>query len=307
MGKLQQHLNAMTEGDALRNLIGACERLSARITPDTVAGYLEAVTKTEALVEQLHGAGRDVRAEMARLESIQDSASSRASVIVKAAGGSAAYAALRAKLGGDPQSPVWQLDARVAEARARAWRSLAILAAVVLLIGALGYFFRGTLFPPDPAGDAIRAAQRAYLEIGPQAAVKEIDIGLSKVPTDTQLLIWKGAWLQELGDPAADAVYAQARDRIGEREFLLERSMINIQRGQADQIVADTTILITANPNSAEAYFLRASGFQLKGDKASALQDLEKAAALAEVQDNPTLLATARVRIGELLQSGVGQ
>ena len=307
MGKLQQHLNAMTEGDALRNLMSACERLSARVTHDTVVEYLETVTKTEALIEQLHGAGRDVRAEMARLEGIQDSANSRAGAIVKATGGSAAYAALRTKLGGDAQSPVWQLDARVAEARARAWRSVAISVAVVLLIGALGYVFRATLFPPDPAGDAIRAAQRAYLEVGPQAAVKEIDIGLMKVSTDTQLLIWKGSWLQELGNPAADAFFAQARERIGEKEFLLERSMINIQRGQADQIVTDTTTLITANPNNAEAYFLRASGFQLKGDKASALEDLEKAAALAEAQDNPTLLATARVRIGELLQSGSAQ
>ncbi len=307
MGKLQQHLNALTEGDALRNLMSACERLSARITNDTVVDYLETITKTEALIEQLHGAGRDVRAEIARLESIQDGASSRASAIVKAAGGSAAYAALRAKLGGDAQSPVWQLDARVAEARARAWRSFAMTVGVVLLIGALGYVFRATLFPPDPAGDAIRAAQRAYATGGPQAAVKEIDIGLTQVPTDTQLLIWKGAWLEELGNPAANAVFAQARERVGESEFLLERSMINIQRGQADQIVTDTTTLITTNPNSAEAYFLRANGFQLKGDKASALEDLEKAAALAEAQDNPTLLATARVRIGELLQSGIGQ
>jgi len=39
--------------------------LIARITNDTVVDYLETVTETEALIEKLHSAGRDVRAEIA--------------------------------------------------------------------------------------------------------------------------------------------------------------------------------------------------------------------------------------------------
>ena len=52
----------------------------------------------------------------------------------------------------------------------------------------------------------------------------------------------------------------------------------------------------------AEAYYLRASGYELKNDLKAAVADLEKCASLAEAQNNESLFATTRIRLGNLMQ-----
>jgi tetratricopeptide (TPR) repeat protein len=75
--------------------------------------------------------------------------------------------------------------------------------------------------------------------------------------------------------------------------------------GNFEQVITDTTRLINAYPDLAEAYFIRASGHESRNDSAQAIQDLEQAARIAEAAGNDTLYATARVRLGMLMQNAV--
>jgi tetratricopeptide (TPR) repeat protein len=88
-----------------------------------------------------------------------------------------------------------------------------------------------------------------------------------------------------------------------EKDFVLEKSQVNLMLGNYEQVISDTTRLINAYPDLAEAYFIRASGHESRNDNAQAIQDLEEAARIAEASGNDTLYATARVRLGMLMQN----
>jgi tetratricopeptide (TPR) repeat protein len=77
--------------------------------------------------------------------------------------------------------------------------------------------------------------------------------------------------------------------------------------GNYQQVLTDTAELLAAQPNSAEAHFMRASAHEGRNDIDLAIQDLEEASRLAQAAGNDTLYATARVRLGMLMQNSAGQ
>lgn len=303
MGKLQQVLSQLNEADALRELLRQSERTLAEVTPASAPELLTDVEDAHQLLERLRKSGADMRPEQGRLSTLDERLVRNASKIVKALGGPAPFAALRQQINPTSTEPRWHLDDILADARRQRIRGVLTGLAVVAVLLFAAWLARDFLLPPDPAGDAVNAAQRALQSNDMPQALAELNLGLTKVPTSTQLLLWRGVLLEKQSDPAAEASYNEARTLMNENEFLLERSQVYLMLGEYQRTVNDMDTLIAKSPESAEAYYMRGGAYESLGKKANALDDLNKAASLAEAQGNDALFATTKVRLGMLMQS----
>lgn len=303
MGKLQQDVGILNEGDALRARIAECEKALVSVTPQNVRALLSNVAEAHRLLDDLRASGADVRAEAARLQSVEERMIRQAKPIVAAAGGDEAFVALRRSLSPDVQAPWWALEEVVAANRRRRLKQLAAGLVVLAVIGVIGFLLRGVLFPPNPVGDALFAVQAALRDGDAARALQAIERGLEAAPANPTLLVWQGALLERQNDPAAVAAFEAARAALGEKDFLVEKAQAYLMLGENDRVIADMTRLIETEPDPAEAYFIRATAYENKNQLWQAIQDLEATAQIAQRTGNDTLFATARVRMGVLMQS----
>jgi hypothetical protein len=291
---------------AIREPLDHCERLLATAPRCDVSQLLASAQRAFDQIDVLERGGLDVRAERERLRSIEGRIVAKASPLVKALGGVGAFRALRAKHGAASTSPIWTLDAVVARQRQTLWARIAAVIGAFIALGALAYVFRDTLLPPDPVGDALFAAARALDQNDKPGALAQIELGLAQVPTDTQLIVWRGVLMRDLGDPAADAAFQQAEQLSGRLSMLIERAGVHSQLRRGDAVLADAAEAATIAPDAPEVYLFQANGHELKGDRAAALASLERCATLAEAQGNTTLNGVARVRIAQMMSQGGG-
>jgi tetratricopeptide (TPR) repeat protein len=306
MGKLQQQPGNLNESDALRALLHGCERAFANLKVASASEVQELLADVEVAhqrLERLHNLGADVRPERARLETMDDRLVKQAQPIVSALGGASRFAALRQQLNPTSTEARWHLDEVLADARRRTLQRIGLSAAALFAVVFAVWLARPILFPPDPAGDAINAAQRALAEGDQVAALSAITTTLVQMPTSTQLLIWQGVLMEVAGDAGATASYDKARALMPERDFLLERAQVYYGFSQFAKVVTDMDVLLAKQPESAEAYYIRGGAYEGLGDKVRAIEDITKASDIAQAQGNDALYATARVRLGMLLQS----
>jgi hypothetical protein len=292
MGKLQQSSVPLNEADGMRALLATCERDIASPTPANVRGLFEMLAAVEFTMAKLESFGTDLRPEASRLESLHDRIAHDATKMVKLLGGVGAYVAVRQSLQPATDGPAWQLDRMLAAQRTQRLRTFLVTCVTLAVLSGAFWWFRDTLLPPDPIGDIADAAQRTLLEGGSaQAALAQIDAGRSVL-------------LDDVDAGKSREAAAQAAAQIGERQFLLERATLNVQIDRPAAVIADANALIALDPQIPEAYYLRASGHELRNENSEAIADLEKCAALAEAQENATLFANARIRLGNLMQRG---
>jgi hypothetical protein len=305
MGKLQQSSVPLNEADGMRALLATCERDIASPTPANVRGLFEMLAAVEFTTAKLESFGTDLRPEASRLESLHDRIAHDATKMVKLLGGVGAYVAMRQSLQPATDGPAWQLDRMLAAQRTQRLRTFLVTCVTLAVLSGAFWWFRDTLLPPDPIGDIADAAQRTLLEGGSaQAALAQIDAGLTLSPTSPLLLTWRSVLLDDVDAGKSREAAAQAAAQIGERQFLLERATLNVQIDRPAAVIADANALIALDPQIPEAYYLRASGHELRNENSAAIADLEKCAALAEAQGNATLFANARIRLGNLMQRG---
>ncbi|GIV85792.1 MAG: hypothetical protein KatS3mg052_2799 [Candidatus Roseilinea sp.] len=303
MSKLQQEVGILNQGDVLRAWIAESEKALVAITPENVRALLTHVAQAHRLLDELRASGADMRAEEARLRSVEERLIKQAKPIVAAAGGERSFVALRRAIAPDLQAPWWALEEVVAAHRRRRLKQFAAGLAIVAAIGVVGFLLRDVLFPPNPVGDALFAAQAALGEGDVARASQAIERGLEAAPSNPTLLVWKGALLERQNDPANAAAFESARAILGERDFLIERAQVYLMLGEHDRVIADMTRLIATEPDAAEAYLTRATAYENVNQLGRAIQDLEAAAEIAQRTGNDTLFATARVRLGVLMQS----
>ena len=203
MGKLQQETGMLNEADELREMIADAENKVASLSAANARELMTLTTKAHRLISQLAEAGSDVRPEASRLDTVQQRILKQARLIVDGVGGEQAFVALRTQLNPGAHEDWWQLDAVLAAQRARRLKQVAAVAASVALVIALGFAFRNVLFPPDPVGDAVNAAQRALQSGDPAAAQSALELGLTQFPTDSTLLLWQASVLELRNDPRA--------------------------------------------------------------------------------------------------------
>ena len=302
MSKLQQPTGILNEGDQLRAHLAECERALASLDAQRAQALLRNAAEAHRLLDKLRAAGADVRAEAARWQTVTERMVKDAERIVNAAGGTRSFVALRSQVAPQLDEPWWALEAIVAARRRRLIRQAIAGFAILAAIGLVGFLLRDVLFPPNPVGDAIFAAQSALQQGDVSRALQAIEEGLQAAPNHPTLLTWKGTLLDARNDPAATAILAAARAGMGERDYLLERSQVNLLLGRYERVVADMTYAIERFADPADAYMMRATALEQQGNLPRAIRDLEAAAAIAERIGNDALFATARVRMGMLLQ-----
>lgn len=307
MGKLQQDVGILNENDVLRQMIGETEKLMVSITSASAPAVMRQNTEAHALLDRLAAGGADMRAERSRLDTIDDRILKFSKEIVKAVGGPANFAALRNEASGTySNARWWRLDDEVAAANRSRMTKIGIGVGALAVVLLLGFLLRGVLFPPDPVGDAIFGMQAGLRDNDMPRALSALDAGLTKVPTSTTLLAWQGLLLERMNDPRSEQSFAKGFEVAGEERFLLERAQVAVQMGDNDRAIADTTRALELNPNSAEAYYIRSSGFEGREELQRALEDLDKTSELAQASGNDTLYATARIRAGTLMQRVMG-
>jgi tetratricopeptide (TPR) repeat protein len=309
MGKLSQEIGVLNEADELRALIDDCEKALAALGPDSARRLMLDADAAHRRLEQLVAEGADLRGEAARLGTIDERIVRSARPIVQSLGGTAELAALRQQIAPGTDARWWLLDHELDLRRQRLLRQIGTIVVVVAIVILAGYLARPILFPSDPVGDAVNAATRALESNSIPGAIAAIDSGLAKIPTSTELLIWKGILLEKSGNQqAGTASYQQALAHAeSDRDFYLQRAIVSVRLGDYARVVTDTTTVIQKYPDAADAYYVRASGYDGLGERTEAIADLEKCADLAQASGNDALFAQARVRMGTLMQGGVGQ
>ncbi|MCS7088643.1 MAG: hypothetical protein NZL91_08110 [Thermoflexales bacterium] len=307
MGKLQQNIGALNEGDRLREALSRCEVALVTLTPEHARQLLADLAEAERIIAALQATGADVRAEQLRLETIRTRLLSRARPFVQALGGVRAYRELRAQAAPlTPTLPWWRLDDVLAEQRRARWKRAAGALVVIAIFAGIIYALREVLFPPNPAADAIAAAQRALQEGDANAALAAIEAGLAQAPNHPQLLIWRGV-LVETQDPTAAAdAFARAQVQLGADDFHIERAQVRLIMGEAAHAEAELSELIARNPELPVAYLVRAAAYEAQRRYDLAARDLERAAEVAQRLGDDIAFATARVRLGLLLQAQSG-
>ena len=307
MGKLQQGSAPLNIADEMRRFIASGEIGLSSISPDNVRQILSELEQANDLIAALSEAGTDVRPEAERLNSLEQRSIKQAAKIIKAFGGQQAYSAFRREY--QPQTPEhrrgwWSLDQVVAAQRQRTLKQLGTIAAVLVVLAGLGYVFRDTLFPDDPIGRAVAAAERHVRDAQPEQANAVIQAGLTLSPTNPLLLIWQGALDTLSGNVSqAEAAFTQAKAQVTPQQFLYERTQIYIRMTLLDRALEDANKLIDIAPTMAEAYYQRATVHEYLRDRRKALEDLQKCEEIARASNNDVMVATVRVRMGMLLQS----
>lgn len=276
------------------------------LSSDTVKQLLTDLQAAHDLAARLQADGADVRGEESRLDTIDERIVKSARNIVKYLGGRQGLIALRNQLAPGTTERWWLLDRELDVARSRLVRQLAVIAAVIVIIIVAGYIARPVLFPPDPVGDAEAAASRELQQNNVPRALQSIDSALVNLPTNTELLIWKGVLLKTSGDiTASQQTYEQAMRAAGsDKEFYLVRALTYVRLGDSASVITDTTTIIQKYPDYAEAYYVRATGYEGVGNRNAAIADLDKCSTLAQATGDDTLFAQSRIRLATLLQAG---
>ncbi len=304
MGKLQQQLGHLNDNDVLRELISASEKALANLDAQSAHDLFVNTEDAHHLMARLVTAKSDVRAEETRLQTIEERIVKNAKKIVGLLGGTSGYQTLRQQLAATSTDARWNLDDTLAQAQRALLQRLGIALAIFAVILGAAYLARGILFPPNPAGDAISAAQQALTNNGSiPDAISAINTGLTKVPTDTQLLLWQGVLQEKQSAGSGQAAFDKVRGQVSERDFFLERAQVFYLLAEPQRSLDDINALLAKQPDLPEAYYVRAGAQESLGHRDLAIEDLNRCADLAQAQGNDTLVATARVRLGMLMQS----
>jgi tetratricopeptide (TPR) repeat protein len=305
MGKLTQGSVALNESDELRDYIYESEKSLVRIEPESARHLMISANEAHRVYRTLEADGVDVRAEAARLNGVDERIRREARPIVKALGGREALVALRQQVAPVAPELFWMLDQELDQRKQALIKRLVYTGIGLVVFLIVAAITKPIWLPPNPANDAEVAATRALADNNLPGALAAIQDGLKITPTNSELLIWQGYFYDKQGDAAASAQsYDQAKAQFpSEVDFLVNRALVLVRFGEYDKVVDDTNKAIALNPNSAEAYYLRASGWEGTGDRVKAMADLNTCADLANAQGNDALYATAKVRLGNLMQA----
>lgn len=306
MGKLSQDAGPINQSGRLRELIDQSEKALAVLNSENARQLLLDVDQAYVLLDSLIASGADLRGEQNRLSTIDERVVKDAAKVVRSVGGRRAYILLRDTTAKEKSIRIWALDQQLDANRNSLLQRLGILIGIIAVILAAGYIARPVLFPPDPVGDAVAAATRSLQTNDIPGALAAVDSTLSQIPTSTDLLIWKGILLEKAGDLAGSKHYFELglASVISDKDFYLDRAITYVRIGDSPHVISDMDILLAKYPDNAEAYYVRASGYEGVGKRAEAMADLAKSAELAQATGNDALYAQAKVRLGTMMQAG---
>lgn len=232
-----------------------------------------------------------------------------AKVLLKTIGGKEVLEEKRKAKGSNPDRWWWYLDLYLEDKRKRDLRRNGLIGLALLVVFALlALVYDRFLAPPPEVRARIDYETRIddFIYAGDYvSAMSEMEGALAIAPNYYPLWIKKGVLAKVLGDEAVEkSSYDTAQQFVESPEyFYYERASIFMQFGLYDDVLEDTDNLLAINAKSAEAYLYRGLVYEMREETSQALDAFEKAALLAEEQNNNQLVATIRVRMGMLMQS----
>lgn len=292
----------------LREQLSVLEKSAGKPTPATVEALLTGMDAAGAELERLAADGMDVRAETVRFDNLKRRLTSHPYSIARAAAGApGGMAALRAAHP-PADAPWWQADhvhaANVRRAIYQIGGALAAIAAVLAII----YVVLTYVFPPDPRAVALIEASNTIDQAVAQedwaGALQIAEAAYTQWPDEAELATWVGVLSEKTGDLArASQAFVDVK-RLTAAEpvrYWLLRSDIYARIANYDQALAAAHAALALAPDNPEATFALGRTASAAGDRATALEYLDKTYQLAQ-ESNPQLALNARVLWGTLVQ-----
>lgn len=291
--------------DTIENKLG---RLSFGLGSDAFS-ILEDLDAAKKRLDQANLQGTDTRAETAQFESICAALRKDAGQFLRQVGGPGGLAAQRAKANPPEDHWWWYLDEVFVQSRKQSLltgvRTL-MIAAVVIGVAVLIYRL---FLTPDPKVIAVMNAQqsieRNFAENDLDQALIEVDKGLEAVPDSAELLIYKAAILEEMGNTEdSDTIYAQAQSIIKNPEiFALSRAQVYLMMNKPTAASSLLEQYILEDSMSAKAFLLLGTAYEAQNDQLRAIDAYERASTVGNETEDSATVAQARIKLAMLMQS----
>jgi tetratricopeptide (TPR) repeat protein len=306
------HEDRLTPADELRVLLTESEKLLANLRGhgSNALELLRDMDRIAALWPELEAAGADLRAEMARWETLQSATRANASRVPRSLRSLGGMPALRTEAHPDGQAAWWwYLDREVAShTRARLLRFGVVALVVVALVVAAGLILN-TLFPVDPrvqeaAGKIMLGQTKIQNASDYAAALLLFQEAVALTPDDSEAWLWLGATQQKLGDEQASAESFRRAAELtpDETDYRTGRATIFFALGMLDEAASEVDATLAGDRENPQAYLIRAGVYDVRGQYLEAVQALQQAAEFADKRNLPQVSATARYQMGMLLQ-----
>jgi tetratricopeptide (TPR) repeat protein len=307
----------MTPADELRERLTACEKGVANLRGSGTQAHtlLEDMDRINELWPVLEAAGLDLRPEAGRWETIQASVRRVARRLLKELRASGGLAAVRAEQHPEGQCAWWwHLDEAVAQDNKRRALRLGLTTATVIVAALAAYFLLRMLFPVDPnlkaAMDLQATGEKKIQESGDFAgALADFKAATTYLPNDAETWLRLGVTQEVLGDQVAMAEsYGRARALVAsDSEFQYTRASVYFTLGLLDKAKKDGEASVAVDPQNPYAYYLLSSIYETLGQGPAALAAVQRAAELADAQQQAQLSAMARYRMAMMMQQAQQQ
>jgi len=306
------HHEQITPADELRERLTACEKGVANLRGSGTRArtLLEDMDRINELWPALEAAGLDLRPEAGRWETIQASVRRVARRLLKELRASGGLAAARAEQHPDGQCAWWwHLDETVGQENNRRALRLGLTTATVIVAVLAAYFLLRMLFPVDPnlkaAMDLQAAGEEKIQKSGDFAgALADFKAATTYLPNDAETWLRLGVTQEALGDQVAMAEsYNRARALVAsDSEFQYTRASVYFTLGLLDRAKKDGEASVAADPQNPYAYYMLSSIYETLGQGPAALAAVQRAAELADAQQQAQLSAMARYRMAMMMQ-----
>ena len=183
---------------------------------------------------------------------------------------------------------------------------MAIVAVIVLVIvGAVFLAFNTILAPPPEVMARIDAENNAFLAIDEgdlQAALEAVEAGLTKVPGEPRLTLFKGVLQEDLGrEVAAAATFGQAEAAFGDPVgYFLARAQLRLRVDQPELAEQDVRAALDIEEDLPGGWLILGQTLELQGRAFEAIQAYQRAGDLALDQGENEVVVLSRLALARL-------
>jgi tetratricopeptide (TPR) repeat protein len=170
------------------------------------------------------------------------------------------------------------------------------------------------LFPVDPNLKAAMDLQSAgELKIQESddftGALADFQAATAYLPDDAETWLRLGVAQEATGDQAGmDESYKRARALVtSDADFQFTRASVYFTLGLMDKAQRDAEASVAADPENPYGHYLLSSIYETLGQGPAALASIQRAAELAEAQNQTQLSAMARYRMAMMMQQAQQQ
>jgi tetratricopeptide (TPR) repeat protein len=283
----------------IRQLLDATERLIVVMheRQDGVIEVLHNVERMRQMLDELSGPGFDARGEENRYNALRERLireSDKVTRLVEKSG----------QLHQLTNDPLWHTIHTIhTEETRRKRRKWLVVGAACTFLALLLFVVLPRVFPVPPQANTI-ALSTLVMQGDYQGALNRALAEQQVAPNDPLIWVWIGALQQQQNNPqAAEEAWAKGRTLYpDEPAFLSDRVGILLGVGEISTAEQDAQTLINTPDAEAIGYYHLGAIREVQQRYSEALEAFETCAQIAEQQNRPELVVTARTRIATLMQ-----